>query len=143
MLAAPVAGSVPPAGAPADADADEFRRILASLDGMPVVVNYWASWCAPCRSEMPILVAAAVELEGSVAFLGVASEDRREDADEFIREFAVPYPNLLDADGSIGALVDLVGLPATLIVGRDGRLVARHDGVLTEDRLEELLAAVS
>src|SRR3546814_8760254 len=77
----------------------DFDRILVGLQGKPVVVNIWASWCAPCRTEMPLLERAARTYEGRVAFLGVASRDDRQDAAAFLDDVGVTYPNVFDVSG--------------------------------------------
>lgn len=143
LAAAGSPGDRPTGGDLLEASADEFQAILGTFRGTPVVINVWASWCAPCRSEMPLLVAAASDGAADVAFLGVASADRRDDAERFLQEFGVPYPNVLDSSGEIGELVELIGLPATLVVDREGRLAARHDGVLNAQVLAELIAAAA
>ena len=79
-------------------DADAFREQLAELKGFPVVVNKWASWCPPCRSEFPYFQRQALATATKIAFLGVNSNDNRGDAEAFLADFPVPYPSFEDPD---------------------------------------------
>src|SRR3546814_17927724 len=89
----------------------EFDRILVGLRGKPVVVNIWASWCAPCRTEMPLLERAARTYEGRVTFLGVASRDDRPAAAAFLDDVGVTYPNVFDVSGDVPSALALRGIP--------------------------------
>ena len=114
---------------------EEFTEVVSGLRGRPVVVNVWASWCAPCRAEARLLERAADEYQGSVQFLGVATRDRETDAEAFMVRYDVSYPNLFDADGSIRQFLGLRGLPTTYVFDRDGRLVGEVVGGVTEQSL--------
>ena len=118
----------------------EERVRLADFAGRPVVVNFWASWCVPCRKEMPALQATAERLEGRVVFLGVNHQDGRIPAAEFEREVGVTYPSGSDPDGAVARDFGVVGLPTTVLVDAGGRIVARSLGEVTEDELVELIA---
>ena len=114
-----------------------FRAKLDELRGKPVVVNQWASWCGPCRAEFPYFERLAREYEGSVAFLGVNSQDAREDAAEFLAEHPVPFPHFYDRDAMI-ARVFRGGRawPTTAFYGADGELEFTHQGAYrTQDDL--------
>jgi cytochrome c biogenesis protein CcmG/thiol:disulfide interchange protein DsbE len=80
---------------------------LAALEGVPVVLNQWASWCPPCRAEFPFFAELAERYENRVAFLGLNSRDERGAAEAFLEEHPVSYPSVFDKDGeqarSIGA----------------------------------------
>ena len=119
------------------AEGDRVR--LADFAGRPVVVNFWASWCVPCRKEMPALQAAAERLEGRVVFVGVNHQDGQSSAAEFEREVGVTYPSGYDPDGAVAREFGVVGLPTTVLVDARGRIVARSLGELTEDELDELV----
>ena len=112
---------------------------LADYRGQPVVLNFWASWCVPCRREMPRLAAAARRLEGRVAFVGVNYKDSREDALPFVRETGVGYPSAVDRDGSLGGRYGVYGIPTTLFIDPDGRILGRYLGEIDGDTLERLL----
>lgn len=116
-------------------DADSFGGILVGLRGTPVVVNVWASWCAPCRVEMPLLDRAADEYAGRVSFLGLASRDSRAGATGFLDELDVSYPNVFDADGEVRRALGVRGFPTTFIFDSDGQLLEAVVGGITEQRL--------
>lgn len=107
--------------------------------GRPVVVNYFASWCAPCRAEAPLLRAVANE-NRDVAFLGVATRDRREDSAAFLDEEQLTFPTLWDWPGDLADVVEARGMPTTAFFDHEGQLVATHTGLLTEAMLAPRLA---
>jgi thiol-disulfide isomerase/thioredoxin len=114
----------------------EDRRLgLADLAGEVVVLNFWASWCGPCRVEQPELNAAFEAVQGEpVAFLGVAIQDSVANAQAHEREFEVPYPSLFDPDNRYAAEFAGVGprsIPTTILIDRDGRVAARLFGTTT------------
>ena len=102
----------------------------------PTVVNLWASWCGPCRDEMPVLDEFAAAASGRVDLLGVATSDNRSAATAFSVEFALSFPSVLDPRAKILADQGLQGLPATLLMDQNGVIVYRHIGVY--DTLDEL-----
>ena len=108
---------------------------LASLAGRPVVVNFWASWCVPCRTEMPALEAAHRRFGGRVAFVGVDHQDDRASAVQFVAQTGVTYESGFDAQGTVAAAYCLYGLPTTVLVSADGVVVAEVTGAATEQRL--------
>jgi cytochrome c biogenesis protein CcmG, thiol:disulfide interchange protein DsbE len=118
---------------------------LADLSGRPAVVNFWASWCQPCRQEAEVLERFGQEYgPRGVAFVGVNVWDSDDKARDFLDEFGVCYANGLDAGG--GAAIDfgVTGLPETFFVDRQGQLVRKFIGPITERALraavEELLS---
>lgn len=113
---------------------------LESFPGRPMVINFWASWCVPCRQEMPDLQAAHVLLGEQVEFVGVVHRDLRSAAIDFVRETGVTYPSGFDPAGSVAASYGLIGLPSTFLVAADGVVVAEVRGELTKDKLLELIA---
>lgn len=113
----------------------EFDGILVGLRGTPVIVNVWASWCAPCRTEMPLLERAARTFDGRVAFLGVASRDARDDAQEFLDDIGVTYPNVFDATGDVRKALSLRGFPTTYVFDTDGKLLRSIVGGVSEQQL--------
>jgi len=115
--------------------AAEFGGILVGQRGMPVVVNVWASWCAPCRTEMPLLDRAARTYAGRITFIGVASKDTPEAAAAFLEDIGVGYPSLFDASGDIRADLGLRGFPTTYLFDRDGELRESVLGGVSEQRL--------
>ncbi|MEX0650557.1 MAG: TlpA disulfide reductase family protein [Actinomycetota bacterium] len=118
-----------------------FRSLMGELRGTPVVVNLWASWCEPCKAEMPRLAEAAVT-HPDVQFLGVDTLDSREGAESFITEFSVPFPSLFDPDGAIRTELEGFGLPVTVFFDADGEQIAKVEGELSQSVLDEHLAAI-
>jgi thiol-disulfide isomerase/thioredoxin len=113
------------------------------LGGGPAVVNLWATWCEPCRREMPRLQAAHKRHGNRIQFLGVNTKDRPDWAGEFIQEIKVAYPEVVDVDGQLLASLHSPGLPVTVALDRDGRIVDRQIGEVSDQRLTELVAAAS
>ena len=111
---------------------DAFSEQLAAVEGYPVVVNNWASWCGPCRTEWPWFQDAAAEHLDEVAFIGVDGEDSDEAAATFLRDYPVPYPSFADYEKELGNEVGVAlvgGFPNTLFFDSDGELVYTHQGV--------------
>jgi len=113
----------------------DFGQILVGRQGKPVVVNVWASWCAPCRAEMPLLQRASRSYDGRVAFVGVASRDSRGAARKFLAEVGVTYPNLFDDSGAVRRALGLRGFPTTYVFDADGVLRETVVGGITEPKL--------
>jgi cytochrome c biogenesis protein CcmG/thiol:disulfide interchange protein DsbE len=104
---------------------------LEALRGKVVFLNFWASWCPPCRAEARMLEAAWQQYKDrDVVFLGVDTQDTEEDARAFIREFGITYPNGRDASGRIPIDYGVWGLPETFIIDRQGRITYKHVGAL-------------
>jgi cytochrome c biogenesis protein CcmG, thiol:disulfide interchange protein DsbE len=114
------------------------------LNGRPAVVNFWASWCIPCREEAPLLEAAWNRYrDQGIQFVGVAVQDSREGATEFIEERGVTYPNVLDLEQDLAAELDVYGLPHTFFVDSEGDL-ARQAGPAIGERGElEVLGPIT
>ena len=135
---APAPGSVLTDGGWEEASAFVARSAAA---GRPTVINLFASWCGPCEREMPLLNRVAGRELGT-DFLGVAHLDARADAERFVAEQQVVFTTVLDLGGEVAAAVGGRGLPVTVAFDRDGVMVGRVFGELTEDSLEALLRLV-
>ena len=101
---------------------------LRALRGHPVVVNLWASWCDPCRYELPFFQRQALERADRVAFLGVNSGDNRDAARELAARFPMPYPSFEDPRLAVAGRYRAAGLPATAFYDARGKLVLVHQG---------------
>lgn len=125
------------------ADLEGTPKTLASWDGQIRVVNFWATWCKPCREEVPMLVAAQREFgDQGVQIIGLAVDDA-DTAARFARDYDINYPVLADTRAVMRVQDQLragQGLPVTLVIGRQGRIEARAVGEITRDDLDEMLA---
>ena len=133
-----VGAPAPPIDLP-DVRAGRARVVLAGLRGTPVLVNFWATWCTPCRQEMPLLGAAHKRLVGKLAIVGVDVKDNRAEAARFLADRGIEYPSAYDPDATLRRSFEFVGLPVTVLVGRDGRVLDRVTGAVTRSRLDHLL----
>jgi cytochrome c biogenesis protein CcmG/thiol:disulfide interchange protein DsbE len=112
-----------------DGGEEAFSRRLRALRGRPVVINKWASWCAPCRSEFPHFQAVSTRLGSEIAFLGLNSGDKPGPAGEFLERFPVPYPSYTDPDEEIARAYDAAKYyPMTIFVDERGEIVQVHPG---------------
>jgi len=105
-----------------------LKARIAALRGHPVVVNVWASWCGPCRTEMPALQRVALQRGRSVAFLGVNLKDNRGAARRFLRTVPLSYPSYEDPDGQIYNEYALAGAPSTVFYDAAGHKTFTHSG---------------
>jgi thiol-disulfide isomerase/thioredoxin len=110
--------------------------------GRPAVVNLWATWCAPCRAEMPVLVDAQRRHEGVAVLLVNQGEPAARVRDFLAREGLAPRQVLRDEDARLGPAVRSGGLPTTLFYDASGRLVDAHMGAITAGALEARLRAL-
>ena len=117
----------------------EGELSLASLRGKAVVLNFWASWCGPCREEMPLLQEGWERWrDRDVVFVGIDVEDFRGDARDFLEEVGVTYPNVFDGKGSTVGRYGLTGYPETFFVDGDGVVVYRIAGPVEDaEELDE------
>jgi len=110
---------------------------LHQLRGRPVVLNFWASWCVPCKKEAPILDAAARAHAGTVVFLGVDVQDLTSDARTFLRHHRVRYASLRDNAGATYDGYGLTGVPETYWIDARGRIVAHFAGPVSTAQLDD------
>jgi cytochrome c biogenesis protein CcmG/thiol:disulfide interchange protein DsbE len=140
VAAALASGGTPPAP---DFDLELLdgsgRLRLSSLEGEKVVVlNFWASWCLPCKDEAPILQAGWERWrDRGVLFLGVDAQDFKSDARRFVARYGITYPSVYDGRGSTLGRFGVTGFPETYFVDRRGRLVGeRVQGPVTAEQLD-------
>ena len=102
---------------------------LEGLKGQVVMVNFWASWCGPCRQEMPHLEALYQRYESlGFTLLGVNVDKDSRDAQEFLDETPVTFPILFDPESAVSELYDVIAMPSTVLVDRDGNMRFIHHG---------------
>ena len=105
------------------------------LHGRPLVLNVWASWCAPCRKEMPAFEQVHQQLKDTVAFLGLDQNDQEDAARRFAAQTGVTYRLAADPHGQASAKLGVAGLPTTLFIAPDGTLRGRRIGAMTAAQL--------
>lgn len=110
------------------AELDEQLR----AGGRPAVVNVWASWCLPCRSEAPLLTAAHERFGGAVDFIGIDVQDNQSDAKDFIAEFGLDFKHFFDRNRSVPQFYGGIGVPITFFFDSGGELVSTHLGVIDD-----------
>ena len=110
-----------------------------AADGRPVFLNLWASWCFPCREEMPAIDAAA-KRHPDVAFVGVSVRDNRGDAETFATEIGVSYTIGFDEDDQVADGYPALGMPATFLISSEGVVVDVVYGGVTADAIDDLVA---
>ncbi len=121
---------------------------LAHAKGDVVVLNVWASWCPPCRSEAPALQAVSAEMiDQDVQFVGINVRDNETDARAFEQEFGLTYPSVVDTDSALLlAFRDTLppsAIPSTLVIDREGRVAARVLDEVTQGSLRDLVADIA
>lgn len=147
----PDLSNVPQAGDPAPdfelATLDGGTARLSDYLGRPVILNFWATWCAPCRVEMPELQRAQDAFDeagdGSPIVLTINEQDSAEKVGEFFDEVGLTLPALLDSEGEVGTTYGAFFLPTTIIIGPDGMVAAVHRGMISRDQLDTYLDAIA
>ena len=118
---------------------------LSDYKGRPVLINFWASWCKPCRGEMPDIVAAyQAHQETGLAVLAINLTDQEgmKDVRKFVAEFQMPFPVLLDEKGRVRRLYALIGVPTSVFIGSDGVVRLVNPGPITSEALQRGLAEI-
>ncbi|MEX2081096.1 MAG: TlpA disulfide reductase family protein [Dehalococcoidia bacterium] len=138
----PEVGSPAPDFALVDARDECVVAKLSDHRGKAVVLNFYASWCGPCRREIPTFQAAQLALRDEVVFLGIDKEEGASLASGILEEFDADYPALLDSDGDVSAHYRLGGLPVTFFIDAEGVLRSIRTGEVDEEMLRERLAEV-
>ena len=111
---------------------DGKKFMLGDAKGRPVVINFFASWCHPCRTEAPVLQKVYTKYEDKVVFIGIAIQDNEAKVREYVKEFGVTFPVGIDSSGNIAEAYKIYGIPKTFIIDRAGRFNLIHMGEITE-----------
>lgn len=115
-------------------DLDSQQIDLSQFKGHPILVNYFASWCAPCRAEAPALAL----LSKRIKIVGIAYKDRNEDTQKFLTEYGNPFGAVLvDKDGMAAISWGVYGVPETFVLDSSGTVLLRHAGPITRKVLEQ------
>ncbi|MDP6823935.1 MAG: TlpA disulfide reductase family protein [Dehalococcoidia bacterium] len=123
-------------------DGDEMVR-LSDMRGKIVLVDFWSSWCPPCRQESPALKAAYDDFrDQGVEFVGIAIWDVDSETRKFRDAFELEYPIVIDSRGGVAVDWGVVGLPEKFFVDREGRVVKKYAGPMTRDRIGLELRAI-
>ncbi len=111
---------------------------VSSTFGQPVIINFWAEWCEPCKIEAPLLQEVWEEYGAELTVIGIHTLDKGRHAAgrAFINEFGLTFPNVIDDDSRVGRSYGLFGVPETFFIGADGTLVEKYAGILDHDVLE-------
>lgn len=111
---------------------------LSDYEGKKVVLNFWATWCKPCREEMPDLQAVYSENKEDVVILAV-NMDAHNDVKGFTDQYAVTFPVLLDEEDEVSERYQVISLPTTYFIDADGKIAQKHLGQITDEQLEDVL----
>lgn len=120
----------------------EGGSMLIAEPGPPRALNLWATWCAPCRAELPAFDAVAADLvarSSEISIIGINVGDSGADATELVEELGLSFEQLLDPKASVQRELRITGMPATIFVDDTGEILDIHNGELTQDELEALL----
>jgi thiol-disulfide isomerase/thioredoxin len=139
--ATPLPGAGDPDRMLKDISAERFPAVLKAARPRPVMVDFWASWCDPCRFEMPFITHLRAKYQGRIDFIGVNYQDARGPAEAFVREFKMNFPSYRDPDGKIGqGQGGIIGMPTAIFLDSNGREIHRQTGAFaTEAKMEEVL----
>jgi cytochrome c biogenesis protein CcmG/thiol:disulfide interchange protein DsbE len=117
---------------------------LASFKGRPVMLNFWASWCDPCKHEAPLLEATWQYVQGQgVVFLGIDYEDTQTDGLSFLNTYRITYANVVDSSGATAINYGVTGVPETVFINRQGVIVQKVIGELSEQTMQSNLQLIS
>ncbi len=126
-------------------DGSQSKLSLADFKGKPVLLNFWATWCAPCKEELPLLEKTWKQEQAQgrdVVFLGLDFQEGSSDAASFVRLYGISYQILLDTDGTATLQYGITGLPQTVFINRQGVVVSKVPGELSTKTLASGLQSI-
>jgi len=123
-------------------DLDGSSLSLSSLQDKPVVINFWATWCGPCKEEMPLLDQFAIDYSDEMVVLGVNFAESPDVVARFVKEERIGFPILLDESGNVNNLYFVRNYPTTFFIDGEGVLRAQHIGLLSEETLQRNLSLI-
>ena len=153
LTPAPHSGSDPLVGHPAPnfslallrSDTSKIELSLSNFKGKPVVLNFWASWCDPCKEEAPLLENAWKQMQAlgkDVVFLGIDYQDSSSNSLSFLQLNRITYPTVVDADGSVATRYGLTSLPETVFINRNGTVTSKVSRQLTAQALSSGIQSI-
>jgi peroxiredoxin len=122
---------------------DGEKMSLSSLEGKKVILNFWATWCPPCRKEMPDMQKIHDDYEGEVVVAAVnltSSEKNIDSVKHFVDELGLTFPVLLDEDGKINKQFEVLSYPTSYIVNEDGVITTKFAGAMTYEQMQDFIA---
>ncbi|QRK05747.1 redoxin domain-containing protein [Archangium violaceum] len=120
-----------------------MRVSLDELKGRPVVINFWASWCGPCKMEHPVLEWGAREFGGQAQFLGMVFEDTEDNARRFLSQMGASFPQLVDPNSQVAVDYGVAGVPETYFIDAQGIIRGKHVGPIDPESLANWLKELS
>jgi len=126
-------------------DSGKNTLSLSNLNGKPIVLNFWASWCQPCKEELSLLENAWKQMQAqnkNIVFLGIDFQESNSDASSFLQQHGITYLAGLDTDGSIANKYGVSSLPQTIFIDRNGTVSSREPQELTSQELSKNLQLI-
>ncbi len=126
-------------------DTGKSALSLSNFKGKPVVLNFWASWCDPCKEEAPLLESAWKQAKAQgkdVVFLGIDFQDSSSNGVSFLQQYGINYPSVQDTDASVATKYDITSLPDTIFINRNGMVVSRVAREITAQVLSSNLQLI-
>lgn len=123
---------------------DSGMRVSSEqLKGRPMVINFWASWCGPCKMEHPVLEWGAREFGQQAQFMGIVFEDTEDNARQFLSQMGASFPQLIDQNSGVAVAYGVAGVPETYFIDAQGIILGKHVGPIDPQSLAEWVQKLS